>query len=607
MGKTSKMLSAWIGALAAIAGWSAGCAADTEDPEGAEAEEALVVGAPDPIFPWNGYATGTPFAPAGRRPTFRWRSMPGVSAYELQLDDKPSFLQPEAVETVRDLSTGVVRHQVATIVPISEVRPVGRRYYWRVRALGSSVWSATRYVDIGRQTNDYDGDGYADALMTSSPHTVSVYYGSQDGIVATDGQPIVDPIAPDGFINSFGTTLSALGDVNGDGFADALIADSEVRNEPIGGNARQGAAHLYFGSPAGLSANPALTLIAPAALADVHTFFASNVQGVGDLNTDGHADALVFAYYNSRDGLRSRGTVSVYLGTAAGFEAEPSAVIEAPSTIAGNRNSFGYHVGALGDVNGDGRPDVGISAHYDGNDAPFEGNAFIYYGSNVGLQPRPNVTLDNPTDQPFGYFGETISGVDDVNGDGYADIAIGAPGQNHGANPQGSVFIFTGSRAGIRTEPSTELHNPRYSPPDGSSFGGGFAAFDVNSDGFSDLAVASASYYDDSYETEGYVHIYLGARDGLGRVPSLTLEDPTHTPGGSFGIVIADTGDLDGDGDSELLVDSGHTPGSPPEAGSVYLYAGTPFGFRRDPSLVLGSEFDPGRHFYFGNDIASSL
>src|SRR5439155_1575037 len=98
----------------------------------------------------------------------------------------------------------------------------------------------------------------------------------------------------------------------------------------------------------------------------------------------------------------------------------------------GNQNyaEFGVSVSTAGDVNGDGFDDVVVGALFWGDDQVGEGAAFVYQGSASGLSTIPSWMADG--DQSTAYFGSSVGGAGDVNGDGYDDVVVGAPHYDNG-------------------------------------------------------------------------------------------------------------------------------------------------------------------------------
>src|SRR5262245_38606903 len=89
---------------------------------------------------------------------------------------------------------------------------------------------------------------------------------------------------------------------------------------------------------------------------------------------------------------------------------------------------FGNAVSSAGDVNGDGYADVIVGAYWF-DDNPYvalEGKVYQYFGSASGLDPIAAWTVESNTETAL--LGQSVSSAGDVNGDGYGDVVVGAPG-----------------------------------------------------------------------------------------------------------------------------------------------------------------------------------
>ena len=147
--------------------------------------------------------------------------------------------------------------------------------------------------------------------------------------------------------------------------------------------------------------------------------FGSSVAAAGDVDGDGLDDVVVGApRYDKQE--TDEGGVFVYSGSNL-FVGGPI-LGKLRGTSAGAQ--FGYSVAGAGDVNGDGYADVIVGAPFYDNGHTDEGRAFIYYGGTGGLDPTRVTTLES--DQTRAYFGSSVAGAGDVNGDGYSDVVIGA-------------------------------------------------------------------------------------------------------------------------------------------------------------------------------------
>lgn len=175
-------------------------------------------------------------------------------------------------------------------------------------------------------------------------------------------------------------------------------------------------------------------------------------------------------------------------------------------------------------------------------------------------------------------FGEALA-LADFNGDGYPDLAVGAPGEDIGGIVDaGAVYVFLGTERGF--EPWRRLV---YEGPDSTGpfaemqFGIALAAADFTSDGRADLAIGRGPHDLDSHGIEQSVVVYQGEPDGLNHRLEIALwQIDWHAEDHSgFGTSLA-TGDFNGDGLVDLAVGA---PGQYVDtlgttAGAVYLVAG---------------------------------
>jgi hypothetical protein len=225
--------------------------------------------------------------------------------------------------------------------------------------------------------------------------------------------------------------------------------------------------------------------------------FGVSVASAGDVNGDGFADVIVAA---------SAGAY-VYLGG-------PNLLSAALSTVLTGFAVSVTSVASAGDVNGDGYADVLVG---DGNSSLLSGSAYIYLGSAAGVVPVPATTLANPVEEDA-MFGQSVASAGDVNGDGYADVVVGAPFELLGT---GAAYVYLGGATGPALLPSFSLI---YTP--GDELGWSVAsAGDVNGDGYSDVVVGSHA---------NEVNVYLGSPMGLPSSPATALGREENT----FGVAV---------------------------------------------------------------------
>ncbi|NIP70446.1 MAG: hypothetical protein GTO04_15045, partial [Planctomycetales bacterium] len=112
----------------------------------------------------------------------------------------------------------------------------------------------------------------------------------------------------------------------------------------------------------------------------------------------------------------------------------------------------GSCIGSAGDVNGDGYDDVIVSAYsHDGQ----KGKAYVYHGSPAGLSATAAWTVTGQADGDN--LGHAVAGVGDVNDDGYDDVIIGAPGVDAGGNFKGQAYLYLGSNDGLDPTPAITI------------------------------------------------------------------------------------------------------------------------------------------------------
>jgi hypothetical protein len=364
-------------------------------------------------------------------------------------------------------------------------------------------------------TLDVDGDGHADVVATSRDARAFVFRGGPEGLSPTPVAVLGEPGCP-----RHDWVAAPAGDVDGDGYIDLVVGSRGV------------AVYLYRGGPAGIDQSPSFTMEAPEGTPG----FARDVAAAGDVDGDGYGDFIVGS------GAPVRGVPAAYLfqGSSEGPRLPPAELWSGPDTF-GN-----YSVTGVGDVDGDGHGDVAVGALVGGA-------VRVYHGSPDGLASEPTVKLRTAVGT---YYGWEVAPAGDVDGDGYADLLIGA------ANPgsRGRVHVHRGGPNGTLAEPivleSEEGH-----------FGFSTAGGDLDADGFADVAVGAAN--------SGNVYIYRGA-PGAG---ALGVADEPHTTPGGFAWPLAVVGDIDGDGNLDVAV--GDYP-----AGTVYLFRGSPDGVDRAPQVL---------------------
>ncbi len=320
---------------------------------------------------------------------------------------------------------------------------------------------------------DINGDGVPDLLIgadfgsnRTNPGSVFIYSGRDFSLLARlDGAASGD---------LFGTSLASLGDLNGDGRPDFAVG--AIGFDPDISRTDAGAVYVYEGTPPP-------TLIRRLDGAAAQDSFGISVAGAGDVNRDRVPDLLVGADLADPAGRLNAG--SAYLFSGSTF----SLLKRFDGQAAGD--SFGTSVAGVGDVNGDGTPDllVGAPAASPGGVAG-AGSAYLYSGADDSLLHR----FDGGA--VAGDFGWSLAGAGDVNGDGSSDLLVGADLANPAAGTNaGSVFLYSGSTYSVLGE------------VDGETLGDQLG-YSVAGDGQSHFAVGAPFFTPSGLTEAGAAYLY---------------------------------------------------------------------------------------------------
>jgi len=152
--------------------------------------------------------------------------------------------------------------------------------------------------------------------------------------------------------------------------------------------------------------------------------------------------------------------------------------------------------------------------------------------------------------QSNSFLGISVSGAGDVNGDGYADVIVGADHYDAGQIDEGAAFVFLGSASGIADgSPATAAAQLESDQP-GANLGVSVSgAGDVDGDGYSDVIVG-ANRYSSGHTFEGVALIFLGSASGIpdGDPTSAATLLQSNQVSANLGVSVSGAGDVNGDG-----------------------------------------------------------
>ncbi len=262
---------------------------------------------------------------------------------------------------------------------------------------------------------------------------------------------------------------------------------------------------------------------------------------------------------------------------------------------------FGFHVAILGDLNGDGFADVGIGAPSFHGGLQEQGRVDIHLGSEAGLEPSPR--WSRAGGQADMQLGR-IHRAGDVNGDSFDDVVTGASDGGVMPSGGGEALLFLGSRTGLTHTVIWRRKGTQKTELLGDVVAG---VGDLNGDGYGDV-VFGTMLYDGVTENEGRVEIFLGTAGGLSADPVWT-----GLPSGvwkswagpvheaRFGSAVSAAGDINGDGIPDLIVGSSHMANGDEKEGHALVWYGNPAGLSSAPEWKAEGNEVSG---HFGTGVA---
>lgn len=474
---------------------------------------------------------------------------------------------------------------------------------------------------------DVNGDGFEDFIVgvptVGQAGGAYVVFGKSGGFASASSLSTID--GTNGFrINGIavgdqaGEAVGGIGDVNGDGFDDIAVA--AYRADSSAGSVWVIFGKSSFTSPvdlASLDGSDGFRLNGSAGEAA-----GRSVAAAGDINGDGLDDVIIGAPTPQNYSL---GSAYVLFGKTGGFQSTLALnTLNGSDGFKVTSSTSGYageSVAGAGDFNGDGFDDVIIGESY------YDGRTYVLFGKSSAFNASIDLgalTSETGFRIEGQYIGRSVSGLGDINGDGFADIVTTAAYSNYINDTVNMRYGYTGQAFVVFGQSTTPASPLNVSGLDGTIgfrvqgatpgdhlgdavHGGG----DVNGDGLDDfvLGVGRAEYSDaQSNFGTGRSYVIFGRTDAFPAIVNVRVpNDPDpyldgtngfrldgQTSGDYAGKSVSILGDVNGDGFDDLLVGAPDVrSGGEYNVGSAYI--------------VLGGDFTAGAETQTGTNNGDTL
>lgn len=364
---------------------------------------------------------------------------------------------------------------------------------------------------------DINNDGFDDfAVGSPDSNYVKIFFG-KTVFDSLNFLKIKNDTDSD-YRSAFGFCIAGKGDLNADGFNDLVISN------PYHGDYMSGALYVYMGKNAKLSSTPDYEIYGPR----LNSQFGYSISISGDIDGDGYDDILVGAPFYLSD-------FNIYFGGET-INTTPNITIKDSL----NEEFLGISVSIIDDLNQDGKDEFMV-----GKPSSFlvdSSKAYLFYGGDIrtiGFEYA--IAFSKIKDEALG---NKVTGLGDINYDGYKDFAIMS---------RGSILIYCSNKENIYKSPliiEKDMSKGHFMTIENIG--------DINRDNFSDFIIGSEN---PANNYSGLIDVYFGSKDTLELFTTISGD----TPHSYFGSYISNIGSIQGDSIQYIAVGGKRYPTGIPD------------------------------------------